>query len=269
MDRVRHHPAACSGSTSTARPRRTLSACYRDGDVHELRDLTRLGGAVRRAGGGPSRGRQPRRARDRHAEEHRLRVRQGGGVGDAGGVRAAARAALPRRRDHAGAGRGDRGRRGRGSATTRSRSPRASSGSRPRSATATRRGSSPGSSDLVVLKTTDSEFHGFPRDRYTTLAETSRPRARDGGVARAGATTAPRRSTTRARALVDDVRRPPLAVAAADAVRDGLGGAGGVPGGRRGPALDAQQAPLRRRPLAVRAGEPERGLPRRRPARTG
>jgi urate oxidase len=29
-----------------------------------------------------------------------------------------------------------------------------------------------GLSDLVVLKTTDSEFHGFPRDRYTTLAET-------------------------------------------------------------------------------------------------
>jgi len=25
----------------------------------------------------------------------------------------------------------------------------------------------------VVLKTTDSEFHGFPRDRYTTLQETS------------------------------------------------------------------------------------------------
>lgn len=26
--------------------------------------------------------------------------------------------------------------------------------------------------DLVVLKTTGSEFHGFPRDKYTTLAET-------------------------------------------------------------------------------------------------
>lgn len=30
-----------------------------------------------------------------------------------------------------------------------------------------------GLSGLVILKTTDSEFHGFPRDRYTTLAETS------------------------------------------------------------------------------------------------
>ena len=29
-----------------------------------------------------------------------------------------------------------------------------------------------GLTDLVVLKTTGSEFHGFPRDRYTTLAET-------------------------------------------------------------------------------------------------
>jgi urate oxidase len=29
-----------------------------------------------------------------------------------------------------------------------------------------------GIAGLVVLKTTDSEFHGFPRDRYTTLAET-------------------------------------------------------------------------------------------------
>ena len=30
-----------------------------------------------------------------------------------------------------------------------------------------------GISDLVLLKTTDSEFHGFIKDRYTTLAETS------------------------------------------------------------------------------------------------
>jgi urate oxidase len=30
-----------------------------------------------------------------------------------------------------------------------------------------------GLSDLVVLNSTDSEFHGFPRDRYTTLPETT------------------------------------------------------------------------------------------------
>jgi urate oxidase len=31
----------------------------------------------------------------------------------------------------------------------------------------------PGLKDLVLLNTTDSEFHGFPRDRYTTLPETT------------------------------------------------------------------------------------------------
>jgi urate oxidase len=30
-----------------------------------------------------------------------------------------------------------------------------------------------GVTGLVLLNTTDSEFHGFPRDRYTTLAETT------------------------------------------------------------------------------------------------
>jgi len=30
-----------------------------------------------------------------------------------------------------------------------------------------------GIAGLIVLKTTDSEFHGFPRDRYTTLQETT------------------------------------------------------------------------------------------------
>src|SRR4051794_16662744 len=30
-----------------------------------------------------------------------------------------------------------------------------------------------GIDELIVLKTTDSEFHGFPRDRYTTLEETT------------------------------------------------------------------------------------------------
>ena len=39
-----------------------------------------------------------------------------------------------------------------------------------------------GLSDLVVLKTTDSEFHGFPRDRYTTLAGDVRPGAGDRGL---------------------------------------------------------------------------------------
>ena len=52
-----------------------------------------------------------------------------------------------------------------------------------------------GLSDLVVLKTTGSEFWGFPRDRYTTLAETATgswpPRS-----PRAGATPAPTSTST-------------------------------------------------------------------------
>ena len=92
---------------------------------------------------------------------------------DAGGVRAAARAALPGRGDLAGAGGGRRGRAGSGSARTRSRRRGASSGWRGRVCEADASWVVSGLSDLVVLKTTDSEFHGFPRDRYTTLAETS------------------------------------------------------------------------------------------------
>ena len=121
-----------------------------------------------------------------------------------------------------------------------------------------------GLSDLVVLKTTDSEFHGFPRDRYTTLAETTDRVLATAVSARWRHDGSASFDDARARAA-RHVRRAPLALAAADAVRDGLGGAGGVPVGGRGAAVDAQQAPLRRRPLAVRAGEPERGLPRRRP----
>ena len=36
-----------------------------------------------------------------------------------------------------------------------------------------------GISDLVVLKSTGSEFHGFLKDKYTTLPETERPHPRD------------------------------------------------------------------------------------------
>src|SRR5262249_59815837 len=32
-----------------------------------------------------------------------------------------------------------------------------------------------GVTDLVVLKTTDSEFHGYIKDRYTTLPDTRHP----------------------------------------------------------------------------------------------
>ncbi|CAA9327485.1 MAG: Uricase (urate oxidase), partial [uncultured Nocardioidaceae bacterium] len=54
--------------------------------------------------------------------------------------------------------------------------------------------------------------------------------------------------------------------AAADAVRDGRRPARRGPERRGGPAVAAEQAPLRGRPQPVRAREPERGLLRRRPA---
>ena len=61
-----------------------------------------------------------------------------------------------------------------------------------------------GLKDLVVLKTTESEFHGFPREQYTTLPETSisRDSSRPTGAACAapkasGAATAARTARRR------------------------------------------------------------------------
>ena len=266
-DRVRHDPAHASvWSTSTARRRPTSSASTATATSHELRDLlvsVALSGDLEAV---HLRRRQRRRAGDRHAEEHGLRVRQGGGdrgrrrssrcgsarhflggaitrarvevrevawarLGDHAFTQSVARAAR-RRRDR-------RGRRRRGSrpgstASWCSRRPTPSStASR---ATATRR----------WQETTD-------RVLATAVVRALAPRRRR-GLRRGRAARAARH-----------VRRAPLAVAAADALRDGRGGAGGVPDGRRGAPVDAQQAPLRRRPVAVRARERQRGLPRRRP----
>ena len=121
-----------------------------------------------------------------------------------------------------------------------------------------------GLEDLVVLKTTDSEFHGFPRDRYTTLKET-----RD----RVLATAVSARWRHPGDASYDDARAALVETFAAHhslSLQQTLYAMGealleACPTRRRGAAVDAQQASLRRGPGAVRAGEPERGLPRRRP----
>src|SRR5207249_3617193 len=55
-------------------------------------------------------------------------------------------------------------------------------------------------------------------------------------------------------------------VAAGDAVRDGPAGPRRAAGGRRGPAVVAEPAPLPRRPHALRPGQPRRGVPRGGPA---
>ena len=77
-----------------------------------------------------------------------------------------------------------------------------------------------------MLKSTGSEFHGFPRDRYTTLAETddrilatsvtARWRYTDARDAGLDAPYAAIRAL-----LVDGLRRRALAGAAADALRHG------------------------------------------------
>ena len=62
------------------------------------------------------------------------------------------------------------------------------------------------------------------------------------------------------------LREPRVARAAADALAHGEGSARGPSGDRGDPARGPEQAPLRRRSRPVRRGEPERGLPRGRPA---
>src|SRR5205814_801772 len=63
-----------------------------------------------------------------------------------------------------------------------------------------------------------------------------------------------------------DVRDQAQPLAAADALCHGRGCAPGSSGGRRDPDDDAEPAPLRGRPLAIRHGQRQRGFPRRGPA---
>jgi urate oxidase len=113
-----------------------------------------------------------------------------------------------------------------------------------------------GLTDLVVLKTTGSEFWGFPVDRYTTLAET-----RDRVLATA--VTARWRYTGTDLdfdATYDGVRTALLCVdalprPAAVPVRDGRGRAGAARVRGRDPAVDAEQAPLPAGPLGLRPGQ--------------
>jgi urate oxidase len=106
-----------------------------------------------------------------------------------------------------------------------------------------------GIKDLVVLKSTGSEFRGFFADRFTTLAETddrilaTRARRRLGRL--------PRRHPGRAAGHLRWHAQPRPS---ADPAGHGHGGAEGPSRGRGDPLRRAEQAPLRRRPGAVRAG---------------
>ena len=123
-----------------------------------------------------------------------------------------------------------------------------------------------GIAGLVVLKTTALRVPRLPARPLHDAEGDDRPRARDRGLR---ALAPPRR-----RGLVDGARRAcstasPATTACRSSrrcTRWARRCSSACPTVARGPAVDAQQAPLRRRPLPVRAREPERGLPRRRPA---
>ena len=128
-----------------------------------------------------------------------------------------------------------------------------------------------GVQDLVILKSTGSGFKGFLKDKYTTLQET------EDRIMATSLTARWRYEHTNVddwNKTYDDIKRTMLEVfarqvlrsPAADAVPDGRGGARGTSRGGRDQVLRTQQAPLRRRPVAVRRGEQQRGLHRRRPA---
>ena len=221
----------------------------------------------------PHRGRQQPGRRDRHPEEHDLRLREGRGR-LAGGVPAAARRPLHRRLRL-----GDRrplgGRAVRLGADRRPRPcllpRRAGDPDRRRScATATRTPCSSGFYGLTVMKTTGSGFVGYPKDKYTTLAETTTgswpPTSPPGG-----ATTPPTSTTTpstRASSATILLRLPQ---GYSNALQQDLYEMGEAvierhPRGRRDQVLLPQQAPLPVGPVVLRPGEPGRGVLRRRPS---
>ena len=212
--------------------------------------------------------RQPRRARDRHPEEHRVRLRPAVRRRRDRGLRAAARAGTssPRPTRSSGAKITHRGvRLGAGSRSTGGEHDHAFTrvGGGTRTTVVTLDGPDAwvvsGISDLVVLKSTGSEFHGFPRDRYTTLAETTDRILATAVTARwryanldVDWDAALRRHQADPARIV---RRQAQPGPAADAVLHGRAGARGAPRGGRDPDVDAEQAPLPGRPVG-RSGCP-------------
>jgi urate oxidase len=120
-----------------------------------------------------------------------------------------------------------------------------------------------GLTNLVLLKTNDSAFAGFPRDEYTTLPETG-----DRVLATSVTASWTYRAGTSDFAARDggDLRRAREPVGAAHPVRDGQRGAGRVRRRDRDHADAAEPASSARRLDAVRPRQPERDLRRDRSA---
>ena len=117
-----------------------------------------------------------------------------------------------------------------------------------------------GLDDLVILKTTGSEFAGFLDDEYTTLAPTHDRILATSLTARWRYAAPPAELGRGARADPPDpgrgVRHAAQPGPAADAVRHGPGGAGGSWRGGGGQAVRAQPPSLPGRPGPVRPGQP-------------
>ena len=126
-----------------------------------------------------------------------------------------------------------------------------------------------GLENLIVLNTTNSEFWGFPRDEYTTLAETRdrmlatqvsawwRYRGAGDGEHRP---RLGRRVRARPGGAAVRVQRDLQLLAAADALRHRRADHRGRAGRVRGPAGAAEQASLPGGPGPVRAAQRQRGL---------
>ena len=130
-----------------------------------------------------------------------------------------------------------------------------------------------GVKELVLMNSTDSEFKGFLKDEFTTLAETDDRILATSLVATWRHTSTDVDWTTSYDAvlatLLEHLRRDLLARAPGDALRDGDGGPRGAARHRRHLLRGAQQAPLPGRLLRLRrrgAHQRRGGVHRRRPA---
>ena len=124
-----------------------------------------------------------------------------------------------------------------------------------------------GIKDLVILKSTDSEFWGYIEDRYTTLQPT-RDRIMATSSRPSGCTTAPtwtgKSYDTTLQAMLDAFAGHHSLALQHTLYQMGAAVINGQPD-RRNPLLRAEQTSLHLRSRPVRHREQQRSVPRRRP----